>query len=97
MRPTPLRRNLPAHGRAQIAQTENLKRRAEVVDLAFLLLGGRRAGNAFLFRHHPVLAGIPANLAMSSPWGLVEVARVMRREAASQGITSMMAPPATCH
>jgi len=61
---------------------ENRERRAQVVDLAFLLLGGRKAASMFLSTRHPDLGGVPSTIAMSSQWGLVEVVRVMRRHAA---------------
>lgn len=57
------------------------KRGAEAFDLAFLLLGGRRAANGFLDSVHPGLAEMPRARVAASPLGLVEVVRVLRREA----------------
>jgi len=59
----------------------SLKRRSDAFNLAFLLLGGRRAANHFLDAMNPSLAGIPRMRADSSPLGLVEVTRVLRRAA----------------
>jgi hypothetical protein len=58
-----------------------LKRRAEAFSLAFVLLGGRRAANGYLDTEHPGLACSPRQRADASPLGLIEVARVLRRDA----------------
>lgn len=58
-----------------------LKRRAEAFSLAFLLLGGRRAANGYLDTEHPGLACSPRHRADASLLGLIEVARVIRRDA----------------
>lgn len=77
----------PARGRAAQPGADHLpgsaarKRRSEVFNLAFLLLGGRQAATTFLSDIHPRLAARPGFAAMKSPWGLVEVVRVLRREA----------------
>ena len=67
-------------GRA-LADPEALKRRWDAFNLAFLLLGGRQAANRFLDAMHPSLAGTPRMRAGASGLGLIEVARVLRREA----------------
>lgn len=77
----------PAHVRAAhpgtrpIPDSAALRRRSEAFNLAFLLLGGRQAATSFLCDIHPRLAARPGLAAMQSPWGLVEVVRVLRREA----------------
>lgn len=58
-----------------------LRRRADAFSLAFVLLGGRRAANSFLDSEHRSLAGVPRTRAGTSALGLVEVVRVLRREA----------------
>jgi hypothetical protein len=56
-------------------------RRSEAFNLAFLLLGGRRAANGYLDSEHPSLGCIPRKRAGGSALGLIEVARVLRRDA----------------
>lgn len=57
------------------------KRRSDAFNLAFVLLGGRRAANDYLDTMHSRLDGIPRQRAQASAWGLIEAVRVMRRDA----------------
>lgn len=57
------------------------RRCAEAFSLAFLLLGGRRAANGYLDKAHPSLACNPRQRADASALGLIEVARLIRRDA----------------
>jgi len=77
------RASSPGYLRAKscVGDVPSLKRRCEAFNLAFLLLGGRRAANHFLDAMNPSLAGVPRMRADSSPLGLVEVTRVLRRAA----------------
>jgi hypothetical protein len=57
------------------------ERQSQAYSLAFLLLGGRRAANGFLDSVNTDLLCVPRERAGSSLLGLVEVVRVLRREA----------------
>jgi len=70
------------HGDAALRENPAARRRkSELYDIAFLLLGGRRAAQAFLYEDHPVLDRKPFLAAMASPLGLIEAVYVLRREA----------------
>ena len=75
------RRAQPGRGGTVGTDCHALKRRSEAFDLAFLLLGGRRAANSFLDTPNPGLSGIPRMRADTSALGLIEVVRVLRRHA----------------
>ncbi|MDE8652994.1 hypothetical protein [Novosphingobium album (ex Liu et al. 2023)] len=62
----------------------SLRRRGEVSQLAFLLLGGHAAAGRFLNGLHLGLRETPLAIAMSSPLGQIEVTRILRRLAAGQ-------------
>lgn len=64
-----------------LANHEAWRRRSELYDLAFLLLGGSRAARGFLGNDHAGLSQAPVEAALKSPLGLTEATRVLRREA----------------
>lgn len=69
------------HDEHAVTTTAALKRGAEAFDIAFVLLGGRRAANDYLDTTHPGLGGVPRERSNQSALGLIEVVRVMRRDA----------------
>lgn len=70
-----------AHGSSGISDPQALKRRSEAFNLAFVLLGGRRAANGFLDSVHPGMIDVPRTRVGASDLGLIEVVRVLRRQA----------------
>jgi len=66
---------------------ESNRRRYEITQLAFLLLGGRTAAAKFLTSSHEQLGGCPLTIAMTSVEGHIGVARTIRRLALSPGAT----------
>lgn len=70
-----------AHGSSGISDPQALKRRSEAFNLAFVLLGGRRAANGFLDSVHPGMIDVPRQRVGASELGLIEVVRVLRRQA----------------
>lgn len=75
------RRRLPRIDAHPVTDYDAWRRRSELYDAAFLLLGGWRAARSFLFNDHAGLAQAPIAKAMESQLGLIEATRVLRREA----------------
>jgi len=70
-----------SRGDERVADRSGLKRQSEAFNLAFLLLGGRRAANDFLDGVNSDLQCSLRRHAGTSVLGLVEVVRVLRRAA----------------
>ena len=68
-----------------LANHDAWRRRSELHDLAFLLLGGSCAARGFLHSDHDGLSQKPVVTAMKSSLGLIEATRVLRREALGLG------------